>query len=85
MANLISNRDSRIYYKVKDIFVNGSLITNITEVKFTTFFNLCQCYCSCSLYVDSNLIKEQHYEDCFCAKGLKKIGYIDNNGKEVYF
>ncbi len=85
MTNLISGKDSRIYYKVKDVFINNSLMTNITDVKFTTIFYLTQCFCSCGGVYPYKENIERHYEDCPGTEGMVKIGYIDDNGKEVYF
>lgn len=86
MTNLISGKDSRIYYNVKDVFINSSLMTNITDVKFTTFFYLTQCFCSCGgVRIPSNLDYEYHNEDCPGAEGKRKIGYVDDNWNEIYF
>ena len=79
------DKKEKIFYLPHKIYINGSFMTNTKVEEFRTYFKLATCFCSCGGVYPYKENIERHYEDCFFNKGLRKIGYIDDNGKEVYF
>jgi hypothetical protein len=80
MSNIL-----RIYYPPHTISINGSKMTNTKVTEFRTYFKLAQVFCSCGGVYPYKENIERHYEDCPGAEGMKKIGYINDEGKEIYY
>jgi len=66
--------------KVIRILIDGVEPTNTVVTKFTTTFQLEQCFCQCSVripYEHNGIIVEEHYPSCSNADPARYIGPVE--------
>ena len=78
-------QNNRVSFKVGRILINGVEPTNTKVTNITSYFNLIQCFCSCSIMYlydytlpNGRVIEvEEHYDDCPNADPERFVKYVN--------